>query len=335
MIDLSDLSQLELEELKKDVDKLLSFKTLKGLGEYESLFKLRDKECPYCKSKNIVKNGHTKYGVQKMVCKDCHLNFNGKTGTVLAHSRHSLNDHLIFLKMELWSLPLKAIANELSISLTSAFYWRHRLYEAIKDYNKSQSSLKGEIELDSTYIKLSFKGHKKDILKIPDNRGINDSLVCVNTSMDEYDHIKIRMAHLNRETIGDYKDILKGNDDIHHITSDGFLGIESLAKELNIPISIVKSESYKSDDGYDLSEINEFHNEIKKMIKKTNGVSIRHLDGYLNMVIFRKHMTYRYKESERLYRSYERSYISNINITNFEIYKKAIPIDLSPLYKYQ
>lgn len=86
MIDLSALSQLELEELKKGINELLSHKTSKALGEYESLFKLRDHECPYCKSHDIVKNGHTKYSVQKYVCKSCDKNFNGKTNAVLAHS---------------------------------------------------------------------------------------------------------------------------------------------------------------------------------------------------------------------------------------------------------
>ena len=74
MIDLNSLSQLELEELKKGIDDLLPLKRSRALGEYESLFKLRDKECPYCKSKKIVKNGHTKYGVQKYPIFDTYLN---------------------------------------------------------------------------------------------------------------------------------------------------------------------------------------------------------------------------------------------------------------------
>ena len=44
MIDLNSLSQLELEELKKGIDDLLPLKKSRALGEYESLFKLRDKE---------------------------------------------------------------------------------------------------------------------------------------------------------------------------------------------------------------------------------------------------------------------------------------------------
>lgn len=330
MIDLNSLSQLELEELKKGIDDLLPLKRSKALGEYESLFKLRDKECPYCKSKKIVKNGHTKYGAQKYICKSCNKHFNGKTNTVLAHSRHGLYDHINFLKLELWSLPLRAIADELNISVTTAFYWRHKLYKAIREYNDSKSALKGDIELDSTYINISFKGQKGFPYKIPDNRGVNNSDICINTLIDEYDHIKFKVAHLNHETIDDYKDILNGNDDISHITSDGILGIEKLAHDLRIPISIVKSSSHISDDGYNLSELNELHTQIKTTIRNTHGVALKHLEGYIDMVIFRKHMAYHYKASNRLYRSYERSYTSNTSITNKAIYEKPFPIDLTP-----
>ncbi len=309
----------------------MSHKTSKALGEYESLFKLRDHECPYCKSHDIVKNGHTKYGVQKYVCKSCDKNFNGKTNTVLAHSKHGLMTHLHFLKLELWCLPLKTVAEELHISVTSAFYWRHKLYKSIKEYNDKQSALKGDIELDSTYIKLGFKGEKEIFYGIPDDRGINNSDVCINTLLDEYDHIKFKVAHLNHETIKDYQNILIGNNDIKHITSDGIMGIENLAKELKASISIVKADTHISDDGYNLAELNELHNEIKDTIRRTRGVALKHLEGYLDMVVFRKHMSYHYDKHDRLYRLYERSYTSNTAITNKAIYKKPLPIDLSPL----
>ena len=45
-------------------------------------------------------------------------------------------------------------------------------------------------------------------------------------------------------------------------------------------------------------------------------------------------MAYHYKASNRLYRSYERSYTSNTSITNKAIYEKPFPIDLTPLKTY-
>ena len=216
-------------------------------------------------------------------------------------------------------MVLRAIADELNISVTTAFYWRHKLYKAIREYNDSKSALKGDIELDSTYVNLGFKGEKKSSYRIPDNRGANNSDICINTLIDEYDHIKFKVAHLNHETI----------DDIKHITSDGILGIERLAKELKVSISIVKSNNHTSDDGYNLSELNKLHTQIKTTIRNTHGVALKHLEGYIDMVIFRKHMAYHYKASNRLYRSYERSYTSNTSITNKAIYEKPFPIDLN------
>ena len=49
---------------------------------------------------------------------------------------------------------------------------------------------------------------------------------------------------------------------------------------------------YTTPLGNSLSSINEIHSEIKNMIRGKHGVSTRHLQGYLDFLIFRKRLRY-------------------------------------------
>ena len=45
--------------------------------------------CPYCFSSYIVKDGHSKSGVQRYRCKDCKKRFNDATDTLCSNSKLS------------------------------------------------------------------------------------------------------------------------------------------------------------------------------------------------------------------------------------------------------
>lgn len=332
MIDLASMSLLDLEETRDIIDKMIGIKSKNDLAEYEVIHELRGDECPYCHGHHVIRNGKTKKGVQKFMCMDCHKSFNPKTNSVLAYSRRGFEDHLKFIQMEIWGMTLKEEAAYLGISQTSAFCWRSKLYRSIVRYNKDNSHIRGEVKIDSTYVDLSFKGSKKGRPDIIKHRGISNDQVCINTVIDDQDDIKFKVAHLNHETIDDYRNILKG-EKVDRIISDGIQGIENLAHDLNAASSIVKSEGHISADGYNLGEINELHKEIKDMITNTRGVSIRHLEGYIDMVIYRKHLRYKYEMVNKKYRAYDNAYPSYASITNTTIYHKPYPIDISVLYQ--
>lgn len=266
------------------------------------------------------------------MCMDCHKNFNPKTNSVLAYSRKGFEDHLKFIQMGIWGMTLKDEAAYINISQTTAFYWRNILYISIKRFNKDNSHIKDEVKIDSTYIDISFKGSKKGRPDIKKTRGISDDQVCINTAIDDHDDIKFKIAHLNHETIDDYRKILK-DEDIKHIISDGIQGIENLAHDLNAASSIVKSEDHISADGFNLGEINELHKEIKEMISKTRGVSLRHLEGYIDMVIYRKHLRYKYDITTKKYRTYDNVYPSYAYISDTDAYHKPYSIDISIHYQ--
>lgn len=87
--------------------------------------------CINCNSTHIVKKCKTKTGVQKFICEDYHKSQSSTTNTVLFSTKRSYVDWVLFLKCELKEYTLREIANEIGISLRTAFYWRHKLYKSI------------------------------------------------------------------------------------------------------------------------------------------------------------------------------------------------------------
>ena len=97
MIDIMSMSLLDLEETRNIIEAMIKSKSKDDLAEYEVLKELRGDECPYCHGHHVIRNGTTKKGVQKFMCKDCHKSFNPKINSVLAYSRKGFDDHLKFI----------------------------------------------------------------------------------------------------------------------------------------------------------------------------------------------------------------------------------------------
>jgi transposase-like protein/IS1 family transposase len=117
-----------------------------------------DVKCPHCGSNHMGKWGSSA-GLQRYRCKseDCRRTFNALTKTPLARLR----------KRSLWQanldcmfdgLPLWRVAEELGISITTAFRWRHRFLKA-PTHNKPDE-VTGIIEADEMFFLESFKGKR-------------------------------------------------------------------------------------------------------------------------------------------------------------------------------
>ena len=61
---------------------------------------------------------------------------------------------------------------------------------------------------------------------------------------------------------------------------------------------------YKTDKDNSLSSINQLHQEIESLRHRRHGVSTRHLQGYLDWILFRKKIRYRYEARNRRSETY-------------------------------
>ena len=113
-------------------------------------------ECPRCHSVEFVKNG-TRKGVQRYKCKDCNTAFNDLSNSFLSRTHKAFDTWKVYVNCIIEGLPLRKAAKQCSISLSTAFYWCHKLLNIVSSY-VNRIKLNGVIESDDTFFSVSMKG---------------------------------------------------------------------------------------------------------------------------------------------------------------------------------
>ena len=135
----AEISRLLQEIQKVPVEDISKVKeaVARREGDVESLLMLQERTesvkcCPHCGCVEIVKNG-TKNGKQRFWCKGgCGATFNALTGTPLARLRMP-EKHIENARCMVEHLSIPKAAERLGVCRETAFRWRHRFLEAIRD----------------------------------------------------------------------------------------------------------------------------------------------------------------------------------------------------------
>ncbi len=226
---------------------------------------------------------------------------------------------------------------------------RHKLYKAVSKVQESVE-LKGLIEFDPSYTKINLKGTKKENMpRISKRRGkknssiyssslrgISGHKICLVTAIDEYDNMVFKIAGLGPETIDKLNSFKSHFKRGSIIISDDKPCIKRFAKENKmfsdeIP-SLANQKRYLTNNGNSLGSVNELHAEAKNLVRNKHGVSTRHLQGYLDWLVFKKQL--RYKIDARRWKSttYIETMFEIIPFTTAQIVKKEMPISLYEAY---
>jgi len=88
-------------------------------------------QCPHCHSETVVKNGTRRLQdepvVQSYRCRDCHRNFNERTGTPMARLRTPSNGVEFALKNRSEGMGARATGRMFDQSHTTVLRWEERL----------------------------------------------------------------------------------------------------------------------------------------------------------------------------------------------------------------
>ena len=174
--------------------------------------------CPHCNSKYIVKNGKNK-DKQRYKCKSCRKSFILETNTPIYYSKKDISIWIQYLECLLGQNSLKDCAEKCKISVSTAFFWRHRILDAIREITNKQV-LKDKIQCDETYFNESFKGnHKNSKFVMPRKphkrgsscqlRGISHQKVCVLTALDTSNILYVAPVTMGRPASSDLIRALK------------------------------------------------------------------------------------------------------------------------------
>ena len=307
-------------------------------SNHKILAREKNNVCPQCGSIHIYKNGTRPNGVQKYICKDCKKTFSSTSHTVLSSSKKPYDSWIKFIKCELNHLTLEEIAEEVGISKTTVFNWRHKLFKALEHFI-SQIKLSKVIQLDSKYESINLKGTKPQNMpryskKRPGSayKGISHHKVCIVSAVDENDNIIFKIAGLGKERIEFYNTLNVHIDNPTLMITDQYWVFTTVSKIHNCEIDQIPTTSHVSFLGNNINTLNQLHSELELWLSKYHGVSIRHLQGYLNMFVFIKYLKYKYDIKERKYKAFVFSLPTKAKLINRDICKLELPIDLKIAY---
>jgi len=114
--------------------------------------------CPDCNSSHVIKNG-LQSGVQNYRCKNCGRQFRVTTGTFM-YGVHEKGKMLEYIKCMSAGMSLRECARIVHISLTTSFFWRHRILCALQSFEDNVNFF-GVVELEEILMNYSEKGKKK------------------------------------------------------------------------------------------------------------------------------------------------------------------------------
>src|SRR5665648_505652 len=244
--------------------------------------------CPHCKSIHVI--GHGKYrSRQRYLCKDCGKTFNDISCSPIAGT-HYPEKWGKYIQCIADGMTLPKIVKLLDISLSTAFYWRHKVLNSLRSMDID--SLSGIIESDETFFLESFKGKYQCKTRKPNTgggtsnfRGISHEQVCVLVAMDRTGHILSRNAGMGRITAKQIDNIMGD-----HIAPNSLLCSDS-AKNY-IAFAKLKGLEHKQINAskkkrviekiYHIQHVNSYHGRLKAWLNlHFNGVSTKYMDNYL------------------------------------------------------
>lgn len=292
-------------------------------------------ECSNCGNNCLVKNG-TKNDIQYYKCKKCNKFFSVSTNTIISGIRLNYTQLINFMLCLINYNTLSETSKIVGISERETYNLRIKIISTLNKYEFK--NLHGVVQCDERYIRLSFKGTRKNNMPRKSRRngfedrtsGISMDQVCILMAIDEEDNIFIKIVGLGPLSTKDLEDNFYDYIEEESIfITDSKSSYIQFAKKKKIILKQISDEKHKTKDGYHLGELNSLMSELDVMLLKTRGLSTRHLQEYLDLFRFRKILKYTVEYLKQKKKLYNYVLIQFSNLKNKEVCKKAMPVDVS------
>lgn len=275
--------------------------------------------CKYCGTKNIVKKGKTKNGVQMYYCKGCKKRFTPIKNTIFENHKISISEWIDFL-LDLFNYSSTTLTSKVNKnSLNTSIYWLHKVF-LVLDHWQDTIKLSGDVYIDEMFYSVIKSDIKfKDGRKL---RGISKNKYCIGIGYDKK-NIIASVECLGKPTYETTKATF-----INHIASESKL-VHDDEKSHNILISKLnlKSESYsslllkeKKDEENPLRPINHQCDLIKQFLNAHSGFDREDLQGYLNLYCFMN--SGHQNKLTKVYEFMKLAMNTNINLKYRDLFKK-------------
>ncbi len=242
--------------------------------------------CLHCGSNAVKRNGKYR-SRQRYLCKDCGKTFNDMTNTPFSGSRYP-EKWIKYIKMMINGVTLPQISDSLKIHISTAFYWRHKILNALGSHGFNQ--LSGIIESDETFFRESLKGrrftHRKPKKRgeKDEKRGISNQKIAVVVAQDRNYNIIARMAGRGRVKAEEI-DVVIGDYIAHSslLCTDTATNYKKFAAAKNLQHETINlNQNQRVKKGiFHIQHVNNFHRRLKGWMERFQGVGTYYLDSYL------------------------------------------------------
>lgn len=194
-------------------------------------------------------------------------------------------------------LPIRQTARECGISSVTAFYWRHKILDALSS-TLEKEGLQGVIEADETFFRLSFKGRRQRKLQIKGTvvplgshkrggattgrRGLGRDQVCVPIAISRAGGFVGKVSNFGTPNRQDLANVLSGRfTSSEVVVTDGGRPYQRVAREENITLVQIKGGKGKHGN-LNIQSVNAFHSGLKGFVNsRCKGVATKYLNNYV------------------------------------------------------
>ena len=234
--------------------------------------------CVHCGSTSVKRNGKYR-SRQRYLCNDCGKSFNDMTNTPFSGSRYPEKwEKYIELMVEGYTLP--KIAERLNIHISTAFYWRHKILNALGSLGFNH--LQGIVESDETFFRESMKGreitHRKAKKRGEKDkkRGISNLKIAVVVAQDRNGNMNARKAGTGRVKAEEIDTVI--GEFIH---PSALLCTDTATNRLQHETINERQKQRVKKGTYHIQHVNDSHNRLKGWMERFRGVATKYLDNYL------------------------------------------------------
>lgn len=243
------------------------------------------KNCRYCNTTKIKKNGKNSNMIQRYYCLKCKRSFTPTTNTIFENHKISITEWIEFLLdiFNYGSTTLTSKVNKNAINTSS--YWLQKVFLVLEHWQENVI-LNGKVYIDELFYKVI----KSDI-KTKDGkqfRGLSRNQYCIGIGYDSKNIIAIVEGLGKTSTDSTWETFSTHIKEGSKIIHDDEKSHNKLVKDLQLINEEYKSTylKYLDDKENPLRPINHQCDLIKKFLNTHSGFDRKDLQGYLNLYCF-------------------------------------------------
>ena len=325
----------ELEMIKKIITEILNVSLNERTTNLKYQVKNKEITCPVCHNKSIVKNGY-KNGTQRYKCKSCNKFFSISSQSITNHLSLSYEQLCKFLTCLINYNTVEETAKIVEISKTESYYLRIKILSILNKFETQK--LHEIVQCDEKYVRLSFKGTKKEKMPRKSHRngfddrtaGISNEQVCILMAIDSFDNLFAKVIELGQITTKQLQENLSEYIEPGSIlVTDSKTAYRKFAKKNSLILKQIPHESHTTKDGYNLGELNQLMSDLDILLLKCKGLSTRHLQEYLDLFRVRKILKYTVEYLNQNKEIYKFALLQTATLTTRNVCKKQMPVDLT------